>query len=171
MAGIPSHEFSYSAARQRSQNWCWAATIQMVLNYHGLYVSQEQVVARIFGGRLPDAPGSPTQIMQALSGWAPDARGRYSGITATTFIPDPATIVRDLQRRWPLIVGLRGETIGHAYVLTAVQYEQDPYSGRVYPTHAVLRDPWPASPSRQVIPWETFERRVQFAARVRVVRY
>ena len=62
-AGIFSGEFEFFAApqqqgRQRQQNWCWAATTQMVLNYHGLYVTQEQVVARIFG-KLVDSPAEP----------------------------------------------------------------------------------------------------------------
>ena len=62
-AGVVSGEFEFFAApqqqgRQRQQNWCWAATTQMVLNYHGLYVTQEQVVARIFG-KLVDSPAQP----------------------------------------------------------------------------------------------------------------
>jgi hypothetical protein len=45
VAGVQSGEFDYFASpnqngRQRQANWCWAASIQMVLNYHGLYVSQ-----------------------------------------------------------------------------------------------------------------------------------
>src|SRR5580692_9673449 len=41
-----------SMGRQRRENWCWAASVQMVLNLAGLQVTQEQVVARIFGGDL-----------------------------------------------------------------------------------------------------------------------
>ena len=125
VAGIPSAEFEYFAAtdvagRQRQANWCWAATVQMVLNYHGLFVSQEQIVHRIYGD-LVDRPAGPNEILEALSGWAPDARGRFSSIYATPYIVRGSDIVRDLASRWPIVVGLRGEPIGHAYVLTAVQ--------------------------------------------------
>src|SRR5262245_47098196 len=82
IAGIQTREFQYFAApevagRQRQQNWCWAACVQMVLNYHGLYVTQEQVVQRIFGQQA-DSPADENRILTALSGWAPDIRGRFS---------------------------------------------------------------------------------------------
>ena len=37
-AGVPSDQFEFFAAasqagRQRQSNWCWAASVQMVLNY------------------------------------------------------------------------------------------------------------------------------------------
>ena len=55
-AGIPSEEFEFfsaaqSTGRQRQANWCWAACVQMVLNYHGLHITQEQVVEKIYGGQ------------------------------------------------------------------------------------------------------------------------
>ena len=55
VAGVPTEEFVHFAApegagRQKMENWCWAACIQMVLNYHGLYVDQKDVVARVFKG-------------------------------------------------------------------------------------------------------------------------
>ena len=176
VAGIPSSEFEYFAApqvagRQRQANWCWAATVQMVLNYHGLYVSQEQVVHRIFGG-LVDWPGQPQDILRALSGWAPDASGRYSSIHATPYVLRSSDIVRDLASKWPIIVGLQqpGQEVGHAYVLTAAYYRADAYNEPVF-DRVVLRDPWPNSPSRQELSWGEFRQRLQFAARVYVMRH
>lgn len=174
VAGIPSPEFEYFAAprvqgRQRQANWCWAATVQMVLNYHGLYVSQEQIVHRIYGD-LVDRPARPNQILQALTGWAPDVRGRFSSIYATPYVIRGSDIVRDLAARWPIIVGLHGDPIGHAYVLTGVYYSVDPYNEPVF-DRVVLRDPWPASPSRQEMSWADFERRLRFTARVYVQRH
>lgn len=172
-AGIPSEQFRYFAApdgfgRQRSANWCWAACIQMVLNYHGLYVSQEEIVTRIYG-QLVDQPGRPEQILQALSGWAPDTRGRYSTILAETYSITGPSLVNDLIHRWPLIVGLRGENVGHAYVLTAATYEVDSSNNPIFRS-VVLRNPWPDSPSREEMSWEEFISRVTFATRVHVVR-
>lgn len=79
VAGVPSDQFEFFAApslagRQRQSNWCWAASIQMLLNYHGLFVAQEQIVQRIYGAQV-DYPAQPAQILAALSGWAPDVRG------------------------------------------------------------------------------------------------
>lgn len=174
VAGVPSDAFEFYAAperegRQRQANWCWAACIQMTLNYHGLYVTQEQIVARVFGN-LADAPAEPRVILAALSGWAPDARGRFSVVYADPYVWHGAQIIQDLAYRWPLIVGLaRPGAIGHAYVLTAVVYSVGSYGEPVL-HRVVLRDPWPGSPSRVEMSWREFQARVQFAARVYVRR-
>lgn len=173
MAGIPSEQFQYfaapeSAGRQRAANWCWAASIQMVLNYHGIYVTQEQIVSRVFG-KLVDQPGQPEQILQALSGWAPNVRGGYSAIVAEPYSITASTLVNDLAYRCPLIVGLKGQPVGHAYVLTAVTYGLDARNNPIFKS-VVLRDPWPNRPSREEMSWDEFMSRVAFATRVHVVR-
>ncbi|MDR3562470.1 MAG: papain-like cysteine protease family protein [Negativicutes bacterium] len=173
MAGVPTEQFQYFAApdgygRQRAANWCWAASIQMVLNYHGLYITQEEIVTRIYG-KLIDQPGEPAQILQALSGWAPDMRGRYSAIVADPYSISEAALVSDLAYRWPLIVGLKGDPVGHAYVLTAVNYEVDSQNNPNIKS-VVLRNPWPGGPSREVMNWKEFMSRLTFATRVRVLR-
>lgn len=172
MAGLPAAEFEYFAAprfngRQRQANWCWAAAVQMVLNYHGLLVTQEQVVARIYG-RLIDRPAQPQQVLEALSGWAPDVHGRFSAISASPLVHSGAQIVGDLAWRQPLIVGLAGQPVGHAYVLTAVYFRGSLAQPII--EGVVLRDPWPLSPSRQELTWREFMARLRFIARVRVTR-
>lgn len=173
-AGVQSAEFDFAAAphfagRQRQANWCWAACIQMVLNYHGLRVSQEDVVRRVYGAQV-DLPAQPAQILAALSGWAPDARGRFSAIHASPYVASGSQIVRDLATRWPLIVGLRGAPIGHAYVLTAVHYRVNPYNNEPIFTKVVLRDPWPGNRSRVEMSWSDFQSRLTFMCRVSVSR-
>jgi hypothetical protein len=176
VAGVPSEEFVHFAApessgRQRMENWCWAACIQMVLNYHGLYVDQKDIVARVFGQAV-DRPANGQQMLSALSGWAPDSRGRRSAIYADASHIDHATIVNDLDKKWPLIVGLRGArgaATGHAYVLTAAYFTQDPRGGPVV-HRVVLRDPFPGYPSRVELDINEFTQRMQFATRVYVDR-
>lgn len=175
VAGIPSGQFEYFASpnisgRQRQANWCWAASVQMVLNYHGLYVSQEQVVQRIYGQQI-DRPAGPQEILAALSGWAPDNRGRSSSIHANPYTYSGSQIVRDLANRWPLIVGLRNPRggIGHAVVVTAVYYSVDPYNNPIFQA-VVIRDPWPGSPSRQEMSWSEFQSRLMFMTHVYVNR-
>lgn len=174
VAGVPTTQFEWFAApslggKQRQANWCWAACIQMVLNYHGLYVSQEQIVARVYGA-LVDQPGDLGQMLYALQGWAPDVRGRASQILATSVNITANDVVGDLTNRWPLIVGLKGQPIGHAYVLTAVTFKDDPRTGGRTMQSVVLRDPWPGNPSRVEMSWSEFVARVETIVRVRVVR-
>lgn len=176
VAGVPSDQFVHFAApegagRQRMQNWCWAACIQMVLNYHGLYVDQQEIVGRVFGQAV-DRPATGEQMLAALSGWAPDARGRRSAIYADSYHVDAATVINDLDKRWPLIVGLagpRGQATGHAYVLTAVYFSRDPY-GQPNIHRVVLRDPYPGYESRTEMDINEFRQRLQFATRVYVER-
>lgn len=172
-AGIPSKEFEYFAApetsgKQRQSNWCWAACIQMILNYHGVSVTQEQIVRRVFGN-LIDLPAGPDVILATLTGWAVNSRGRNVIITATPFIFNGSEIIYDLAYHWPLIIGLTVPgSIGHACVLTAVTYEIDPYTNEPIFQSVVIRDPWPGHSSRTEISWMEFSQRLTFIARVRV---
>jgi hypothetical protein len=173
-AGIPTDEFDYFAApetegRQRQSNWCWAATVQMVLNYHRIVVSQEQVVQRVFGGDI-NAAGQPREILAALSGWAFQLNGRPAVITASPIVFQGSDIVSDLAYHWPMIVGIAEPGGGgHAYVLTAVTYSVGWENQPIFRS-VVLRDPWPGNPSRIEVPWGVFRSRVIFVARVRVRR-
>ena len=180
--GVPTVEFEYMRATsvnnggQIQSNWCWAACVQMVLNYHGLQVNQLDVVTRIYGSPDVNQPADEPQILQALSGWAPDFRGRYSAINAYGGYTSIQEIVNGLSTKWPLIVGLRnpGGGIGHACVLTAIFYaNQYDNFGRFIgylPDKVVLRDPWPGNPSRQEMSWQDFTNRVFMALKIWVTR-
>jgi hypothetical protein len=67
----------------------------MVLNCHGLYITQEQIVQKVFGG-LYDAPAYLNQILCALTGWAPDTRGPLSAIHAALYGLTPSLLIADL---------------------------------------------------------------------------
>ncbi len=173
VAGVPTDEFEYfaapqSAERQRRWLWCWAACIQMVLNFHGLYINQEEIVQRVFGISY-DLPATLQQILYALSGWAPDVRGRFSEIHAIPYVLNNSQLIIDLANKWPLIAALPGNPIGHACVLTAVKY-------RLFPTNqpfllsAVIRDPWPGNRSKQEITWPRNSSPFAFMVRVSVTR-
>jgi len=168
-AGIPTEQFQFFVARQQRTNWCWAASIQMVLNFHGLVVSQDQIVARVFGSNV-DAPADPSQILASLSGWAFQINGRPASVSASPVVFQGSDIVSDLVFHWPLIVGVQNPTgEGHIYVLTAVTYSVGPGNQPLF-ISATLRDPWPTNPSRIEVPWTEFAPRVGFVARVRVQR-
>ncbi len=174
-AGVPSNEFEFFAAtnsngRQRQANWCWAACVQMMLNYHGLYITQEQIVQRIYG-QLIDKPAGPQQIMTALSGWAPNSQGGVSNIFCQQGVNNVNEITQNLAYKWPLIVGLtnpQGGT-GHAYVLTGIYYSTDQYNNTI-PDKVILRDPWPTNTSRQEMSWAEFQQRVGMIFKVWVSR-
>ena len=164
-AGVNTQTFNYfsSFGKQRADNWCWAACVQMVLNYHGLYITQEQIVAKCFGN-LYNKPGGPREMFIALNGWAYNNRGGMSKVYTNSYPTNAIEIQQLLANNWPLIVGLNyGTTVGHAYVLTAIYYSIS-YDNRgnqiIIPDKVVLRDPWPGKQSRQEMSWNDFTKYV-----------
>jgi hypothetical protein len=147
--GIPSTQMNYFAASQRNSQWCWAASIQMVLNYYGIAISQEQIVARTYGtdpfGRLPNWGGSFHAITANLNNWSIDNRGRpYTVMASLNWgAPAPAILLQELSQGRPVIVGYRsGPNSGHAVVITAASFIQSRMGPIVQ--SVVVRDPWPS---------------------------
>lgn len=154
-SGMPYAEFEYttypeSLGLQRRTNWCWAATTQMVLNWHHLYVTQEQIVAKEFGVTLPDQPATQGQIIDAMNGITGyTSDGRLVTVAAAAMPANDALIINQLHYRNPLQIGYAG----HARVLTAVTWANNPYTGAPTIISANIRDPWPGSPSNQWVSW------------------
>lgn len=169
VAGIKSADFEDFYAEQECQNWCWAACIQMVLNYHGLFVSQEKFVVKVYGDTICQTANS-YQIMSAISGWEPDYTGGYSAIFSEYGVYSASDIVDKLSRHWPIIVGLQNPGGGgHAYVLTAIYYSVDQFNNPIVDKVA-LRNPWPESPRREEMSWNEFLSRKPEFFKVWVVR-
>ena len=149
-AGIPRQRFDYTYSSQRNSEWCWAAAIQMVLNYYGVRISQEDIVARSFGvdprtGTLPDWPGSFQVISANLNGWSIDEGGsRYMVSSQIGWgAPPPAFLLNEVANQRPVILAyMSTPTSGHAVVATAVSYTPS-YSGPIIQS-IIVRDPWPS---------------------------
>lgn len=147
--GIPRSAMNYAVASQRGSNWCWAASIQMVLNYYGVAITQEQIVARTYGtdpyGNLPDWTGSFEAITANLNNWTYDNAGRPYRVQATLHwgAPTPTLLVWELAQRRPVIAAyVSGPNAGHAVVLTGASYYDSPQGPMV--TSIIARDPWPS---------------------------
>lgn len=147
--GIRTENFNFFASSQRNSNWCWAASIQMIFNYYGVSISQEQIVARSYGtdpyGNLPNWTGSTQLITANLNNWNIDNQGRAYAVNASMFPgpPSPAYLVRELDTGRPVLVGyVSGPGTGHAVVITACSYVPTP-QGPIIQT-LVVRDPWPS---------------------------
>ncbi|MGZ3697330.1 MAG: papain-like cysteine protease family protein [Bdellovibrionota bacterium] len=177
-AGIPDNHLEFFAApetagRQRQSNWCWAASTQMVLNYHGIRVAQEEVVERIFG-ELVDRTAGHNEILTALNHWFPSLNGGAARPIARSFpVIQDGRFVYELANGNPMIVGLKGSANGapgHAYVLTGAEVSVDKQGLPRFIHSMTLRDPWPTNASEITIPWEEFESRYMMGFSVRVLR-
>ena len=146
--GIPTQRFEFVAAAQQNSQWCWAASIQMVLNYHGINIAQPQIVARTYGtdpyGNLPNWAGSFQAITANLNNWSIDNSGRPYVVQAILAPgpPIPAVLLQELSEGRPVIIGYRsGPNSGHAVVVTAASYFMSPQGPMVQ--SLVVRDPYP----------------------------
>src|SRR4051812_45564163 len=80
--GIPTASFNFASAAQLRTEWCWAASVQMILNWYNIPVKQSDVVGRIYG-RPVDAAASEDAITVALSGTAYDRTKNKVHLQAT----------------------------------------------------------------------------------------
>ena len=147
--GIPSAEMDFVAAAQQSPQWSWAAAIEMVLTYHGVAITQPQIVARTYGtdlwGNLPDWGGSIEAITANLNNWSIDNYGRQYAVAATLYwgAPAPHVLIDELRNRRPMIISyLDGSPSGRTVVVTAATFSQTALGPRIL--SIVVRDPWPS---------------------------
>lgn len=147
--GIPSQNFNYFASSQRNSNWCWAASLQMIFNYYGVSITQEQIVARSYGvdafGTLPNWAGSFQVITSNLNNWNVDNNGRTYSVQASLNwgAPAPLYLIQELQAQHPILIGYKSSSYsGHAVIITACSYLPTMYGPIIQ--SIVVRDPWPS---------------------------
>lgn len=149
-AGIPSQIAGQAALPQFQSQWCWAACISMIFGYYNRPVRQERVVQETFG-RIIDMPANPLQILSAVNRPWTDERGKpFTGYGAALPI-DPILAGRYMAQEKPLIIG----TIGHAMVLTALNWAQD-RNGNQELRGLVVRDPAIGGQRRELSGQEIF---------------
>ena len=151
--GIPSGKMNYVAASQQKSQWCWAASIQMVLGYYGVAISQDDIVARSYGadynGNLPDWPGSFQTITANLNNWGIDRNGQRYTVSASMGwgAPPPNVLAQEVAEGRPVILAYRsGPASGHAVVCTAVNFTNSYYGTMI--NSIVVRDPCPSYANR-----------------------
>ncbi len=146
--GIPISQFNFVSASQLHTDWCWAASVQMVLNWYNIPVRQTDVVNRIYGKPV-DWAASENAIAVALSGTAYDRRDRMVHLHAERLhgTPPANVLVQEFSQRHPMLVTFRStKTMLHAVVLTSGQYVETATGPQM--TALTFRDPNPSFPDR-----------------------
>ncbi len=141
--GIPPAQFKVVAASQAKDEWCWAASIQMVLNWYGVAVKQKDVVQRIYG-KTVNAAATESAVTEALSGTAYTRSGRQVTIYSAyrRGAPDPDVLMREMGKRHPILITFRtGKNRLHAVVITGAEYL--PARRGPVVTSLLIRDPSP----------------------------
>jgi hypothetical protein len=120
---------------QEASNWCWAATVTMLLRRYGVDIAQKQVV-RAQLGRTDNVPVNADAISELLTrNWDDDA-GRHASASATLLPPwrralglAAPEVLDDLAQGRPLVL----QTRDHAMVLVQVMYERRSDGGSIAP--------------------------------------
>lgn len=132
----------------------------MVFRYYGYRVTQRRIVEETWGN-IVNLPGRPDQILANLNRDWEDDRGKSFSVSGDSYSVNLATAASDLANDMPLIIG----TMGHAVVLTSLDYWLDMY-GRFQINAAIVRDPWPGRGRRPLSAQEWYG--ISFAVRIRV---
>ena len=143
VVGIPTAQFNFVSAAQLKTEWCWAASVQMVLNWYNIPVTQADVVNRIYH-KTDDLAASENQITTALSGIAYDRHGHKLHVSATreTGIPSPDLVIGQLSREHPMLLTVHSEhRMLHAVVLTSAEYVSTSHG--IHVNSLTIRDPSP----------------------------
>lgn len=143
--------------RQYKDNWCWAACVQMVLDYYGLSVSQSRIVERAYGDDY-DFTANKHDIINALNGWYV---GGYTVRASYANYKSAKTLIDAIASGRPLIIGLNEKytSTGHAYVLTHIFFTKD-YYGNMTPTRVVVVNPYNSGDLEESLDWTEFYKRI-----------
>lgn len=146
-------KFAESFAAQEQSQWCWAAVISMIFDYHGHPVAQGRIVETLYGRRINLPSGNGYNMASRLnSDWVDDNGKRFSARLTAAYDSmagvhrmTNAMIVRELDQGRPFVIG----TNGHAVVATQVTYVRGPWPQPVITSIGVF-DPWPGRGSRSL---------------------
>ena len=147
VCGVSSDIFNFFYSEQQNSNWCWAACIQMILNYYSVNISQSQIVLRTFGtdnlGNVGNWGGSIENIHRNLNDWNIDNLGKRFVVKATFYngAPQVEWLINELNSSRPVFIAYNTGSGGHAVLITACTYTK---INEQYKVHSLtVRDPWP----------------------------
>ncbi|RYY83838.1 MAG: hypothetical protein EOO24_38410 [Comamonadaceae bacterium] len=145
VAGLPADALARMQQAQRASNWCWAASISIVLRRYGVQVAQEDVVRAHYGSAVNLGADAGAIGGMLNRSWT-DSGGRSLSVAAA---PLPRwrrhlgllapEVLEDLDGERPLLLGAQQ----HATVLVQVVYDRpvDAGTGTARLVRAVVLDP------------------------------
>lgn len=146
--GIQSDILDNNFAMQRNSMWCWAASIQMVLRYYGVAISQEAIVLQSFGkdpwGNIANKPAGFDVMTRHLNKWGIDVKGGHYEVRAALYpgAPPPSLLLRELSAQRPVLISYQSRPrMNHAVVCTAAKITME--HGVPTIKSIVVRDPAP----------------------------
>ncbi|VVQ10808.1 C39 family peptidase [Pseudomonas fluorescens] len=142
--GLDTLKVDESFKFQQDPVWCWAATIQMALNYYGFNVTQADIVSKTFGAAV-SSTGNWIQMTNNLNYLGVSTNGKKILVSATVYSGSPSSeaIINHLKNKKPIIMAFNNPSTftGHAILITGVDYH---FSGKnAVIDKLIIRDPFP----------------------------
>jgi Peptidase_C39 like family len=160
--------------RQIKSNWCWVACIVGVLQYFDVDVDQADIVKWWHGSDIDKAAITPDVIGWLSKSLVYSKNGQAFSIQAAFLSnngrPDLIAAITYLAADIPLLIGVgppAGSPIGHAVVLTMVEYQYLP-DGTKSIKRCFVRDPMTPQ-VRKELTWDEIQR-ISFIAAIRPFR-
>ena len=142
--GISRASFESHYRIQKTINWCWASSAEMVLAYSGVKLEQDAIVARVRGLPLFGS-ANPLEMIQSTNGVFPDAGGKKSIVVSGQMVagaPTTAVLYNQLKNNRPVVLTYQnGPWSGHAVVLVAI--DADVQANGVNVSRFYVFDPFP----------------------------
>ena len=147
---------------QECEQWCWAACVETAFGLRGYSIDQQTLAAKVFGDPYVCKPANGPMIKHAVDGYWTDLNGYQFQANLNIVMdldygishPNPLNVVwEELRAGRPLLSG----SVGHATLITAMNYTEMPGSGYPPQTNSVtLRDPWPYTPNKRYMTPQEF---------------
>jgi Peptidase_C39 like family len=142
--GLDSLQVDKSFKFQETPVWCWAATIQMALNYYGFNISQPDIVEKTFGAAI-SSTGNWMQMTNNLNFVGKSTNGKTIMVSATVYMGSPSSeaVINHLKQKKPVIMAFNNPQTftGHAVLITGVDYKV--VGNRATIEKLMIRDPFP----------------------------
>ena len=126
-AGIQSKQFLHVRSYQKTLVWCWAAVYEMIFAWHGVRISQENIVKQTYGAAIPTALDPISLVRNAHTSYIDNSGDQFS-VNSRIFSADfgilqldNGDIVDELENENPLIIC----NSSHMMVLIGVEYIQE----------------------------------------------
>jgi hypothetical protein len=131
-------EFPYRPASQKNTMWCWAACLEAMLLFQNVdFVSQEEIVVRLFGG-IANEPANMQWIEAGINGEWRDKNNPYFAVKCFTqvFFPMDRNSLEEAfseamkffqDKSTHVAIGLRSDTgkVGHLVLANEFRIAHD----------------------------------------------
>jgi len=144
-SGVNIERFKRTAHFQLRSNWCWTAELTNTLRFYGVAIKQRQLAAYTcdvsFRGIARNCPATATQMNDHLNLCDFDLNGKLYCAYGSFYDGRPSAewVLNQLEAGRTIIVGLKGNSIGHAVTLLGAKWNW--VNGERVITSLVYHDP------------------------------